>query len=121
MKLIVLNWLKDASVNFLGRAIEILFRIILLILPMGLFLVLIQYREKASKVSNITVYTNDESTWQHIFPGFILVAVNPKLLNNTLNNMRKNFQAWVFKNQYLLSFMFMATIVLLMVWGYVQK
>ena len=121
MKLTVLTWLRDSSINFIGKTIELLFRMILLILPMGLFLILIQCREKASKVSNITVYTNPESVWQHIFPGFILVAVNPKILVERAAVFRKNFQAWIFKNQYLLAFSFMSAIVLLMIWGYVKK
>lgn len=117
MKLTVLTWLRDSSIAFVGRAVELIFRALLLILPLGLYLCLIQARNKASKISSISVYTNDESTWQHIFPGFLLVAIDPKVLHKKRAAIKEKFQAWVQANKYLLSFIFMLLIVLLMVIG----
>ena len=116
MKLTVLKWLFDSSISLIGRTIELLFRIILCILPMGAFLLLIQLRSKASKVSNISVYTNDESIWQHIFPGFILIAINPNSLKNSYNSTKNNFQKWIEENKYILAFLFMSLISALVIW-----
>jgi len=117
MKLIVLNWFKDIIIPFIGRAIELLFRIILACLPLGLFLLMLQLRNKASKVSSLSVYTKDESTWQHIFPGFILLTINPTLLKDSVNITKKKVQIWIESNKYLLAFLFMTTIVFLMIIG----
>ena len=114
MKLIVLNWLKDELIPFLGKVIEILFRIFLLILPMGVFLYVIQVRDKASTIRNISVYTNDNSVWQHIFPGFILVAIDPKGFKTSQSNLKNKLQAWVESNKYLLALLFMFVIVVMM-------
>ena len=119
MKLTVINWLKDGLTGFTGRTIELLFRTILLLLPMGVFLALIQLRGKASSVSNISVYTEENSVWQHIFPGFMLVAVDPKQLKNAVNKMKKDFQSWVENNKYILAFLFMTAIVALMIINYI--
>ena len=121
MRLTVINWLKDASVQFVGRTIELLFRLILLILPLGIYLILIQNRQKASKVSSISVYTTPDSVWQHIFPGFILVAINPRILRDSILNTRKRIELWLDRNKYTIAVIFMTLIVFLMilneVWG----
>ena len=120
MKLTVLNWLKDSSKNLIGRSIELLFRFILCILPLGLYMILLQKRSKASKVSSLMTFTNDRSVWQHIFPGFILVAIEPDVLNNFLTNLNNSFKAWVERNKYTLAILFMATIVSILVLMYLK-
>ena len=114
MKLTVLTWIRDSSVSLIGRSIELLFRVILFFLPLGVYLFLIQSRDKASKVSNISVYTTDDSVWQHIFPGFILVAVNPNSFKNSFNSIKLKFQQWVNNNKYELTTLFMAIIIVLL-------
>lgn len=114
MKLTVLTWFKDAFIVFMGRVIEITFRILLLFLPMGLFLLLIQQRDKASKVSNLSVFTTDESTWQHIFPGFILVAIDPKILHKRIAMIHNSIEIWGSAHKYLLTMIVMVLLVLLM-------
>lgn len=121
MKLTVLTWLRDSSITFVGRLIELVFRAVLLILPLGLYLYLIQARNKASKISSISVYTTDDSTWQHVFPGFLLVAIDPKVLHKKRVAFKEKLQNWVQANKYLLSFIFMLLIVLLMVIGEITK
>jgi hypothetical protein len=120
MKLTVLNWLKDSSKNLIGRSIELLFRFILCILPLGLYMILLQKRSKASKVSSLMTFTNDRSVWQHIFPGFILVAIEPDVLNNFLTNLNNSFKAWVERNKYTLAILFMATIVSILILMYIK-
>ena len=82
--------------------IEIIFRVILFCLPLGIYLLLIQSRSKASKISNISVYTEDYSVWQHIFPGFILVSVNPNSIKEWYLKKRLKVQIWVGDNRFLL-------------------
>jgi hypothetical protein len=120
MKLTVLNWLKDSSKNLIGRSIELLFRFILCILPLGLYMILLQKRSKASKVSSLMTFTNDRSVWQHIFPGFILVAIEPDALNNFLTNLNNYFKSWVERNKYALAILFMATIVSILILMYIK-
>ena len=102
MKLQVLTWLKDSLIGLIGRTIEIIFRTILFCLPLGIYLLLIQFRSKASKVSNISVYTEDYSVWQHIFPGFILVSINPNSIKEWCLKKRLKIQIWVGDNRFLL-------------------
>jgi hypothetical protein len=120
MKLTVLNWLKDSSKNLIGRSIELLFRFILCILPLGLYMILLQKRSKASKVSSLMTFTNDRSVWQHIFPGFILVAIEPDVLNNFLTNLNNSFKVWVERNKYALAILFMSTIVSILILMYIK-
>ena len=111
MKLTVIKWLKDELTPFVGRAIELFFRILLFILPLGIFLILIQFREKASKVSNLSVYTNDESTWQHIFPGFALVSISPDTFRKKFISIKKAIQDGIEANKYLIEILFMIIVI----------
>ena len=120
MKLTVLTWLKDSSINLIGRSIEFLFRAILCLLPLGIYLVLLQKRSKASTINTISVYTKEYSKWQHVFPGFILVSIEPDSLINFLTRVNNNTQNWISKNKYYIAILFMATIVALMVLSYTR-
>jgi hypothetical protein len=120
MKLTVLTWLKESSINLIGRSIEFLFRTILCLLPLGIYLVLLQKRSKASTINTISVYTKEYSKWQHVFPGFILVAIEPDSLTNFLTRVNNNIQNWISKNKYYIAILFMATIVALMVLSYIR-
>ena len=114
MKLTVLTWLRDSSINLIGRTIELLFRILLFFLPLGLYLLLIQMREKASAVSSLTAFTNDESRWQHVFPGFILITVNHQSFRRSLNKLKSSTQLWISSNKYLIEVLFMILLLLLL-------
>lgn len=114
MKLEVLNWIKDEFKEWLGKGVELLFRLILLLLPMGIFLLIVQSRKKASSVRTLLDFTEDNSKWQHIFPGFILVAINPEVFKSSYIRIKINIQSWINGNKYILSFIFMALIVTLM-------
>ena len=120
MQLTVLTWLRDNSIGFIGRVIEITFRLSLCLLPLGVYMVLLQKRSKASTIHNISVYTKDYSRWQHVFPGFILVSVEPEALTNYFTRVNSNFQGWINRNKYLLSFLFMLTVVGLMILSYIR-
>ena len=117
MKLTVLTWLRDSSITFLGRTIEIIFRIILFLTPLGVFLLLIQMRDKASTIRTISVYTEDGSVWQHIFPGFILVSVDPKSFKKSSTKIKNKISFWIANNKYILTAIFMLLVVFLLLIG----
>ena len=121
MKLTVLNWLKDSSISLIGRTIELIFRTLLFFLPLGAYLILIQLREKASAVSSLSTFTNDESRWQHVFPGFILVTVDQQSLKKSVAKTKANVQSWIAANKYIIGVLFMILVVALMVVSEVIK
>lgn len=120
MKLTVLKWLGDSMIVFTGRAIEILFRAVLFFIPLGAYMILLQKRSKVSKVSSLLTYTTDRSVWQYVFPGFILVSIEPDDLTNYLKRVHNSLQFWIERNKYLLSLTFMLIIVGLMVFSYIK-
>ena len=120
MKLTVLTWLKDSSIGFIGRTIELIFRSILCILPLGLYMLLLQNRSKASSINTISIFTKENSKFQHVFPGFILVSVEPDALSNYLTKVHNNIQSWLNNNKYILALLFMSAIVGLMILSYIK-
>ena len=120
MKLTVLRWIIDSSIGFLGRFVELIFRISLCLLPLGFYMALIQKRNKVSKVSSLPTFTNDRSVWQHVFPGFILVAIEPDEMNKFFTNLNSKFKTWAERNKYLLALLFMTIIVGLLILSYIK-
>ena len=114
MKLEVTKWIVDFSVNVFKQVSEFLLRCLLFLLPLGVYLFLMEFRNKVSSISNITVYTEDNSVWQHVFPGFILVNVKPGLFRAGITNKYMNFQKWVERNKYVISLVFALLFVGLM-------
>ena len=68
----------------------------------------------------IKIFTKDNSKFQHVFPGFILVAVEPEALNTFLTKVHNDIQNWISRNRYLLALAFMFIIVGLMLLSYVK-
>ena len=120
MKMTVLKWIADSSIGLLGRTIELLFRCVLCFLPLGIYMILLQKRSKASKVSSLQAFTNDRSIWQHVFPGFVLVAIEPDEMENFFININNNFKSCAERNKYLIALIFMSLIVGIMVLMYVR-
>ena len=115
MKLTTITWVKDALLLFIARLIEVAFRVILFILPLGVFLLVLQNRSKVSSVSSLSAFTNDNSVWQHVFPGFILISVDQKQFRNNLLKVRERVQGWIKENRGLIDILFMFLVVLVLV------
>ena len=51
---------------------------------MGLFMLLMSLRTKNHKATAISTFTNEKSEFQHIFPNYILVVIEPQLLKRNI-------------------------------------
>jgi hypothetical protein len=69
--------------------LEIILKALYMLIPVGVFMALIQFREQISKANAIGTFTSDDSTFQLIHPNFILVCVNPKKLKLDQKKMLK--------------------------------
>lgn len=47
------------------------------LLPIGLFMLIMGLRSKNHKVTALSTFTTDNSEFQHIFPNYILVTIDP--------------------------------------------
>ena len=117
MKPIILTWIKEFTLRTLKLIGEFMARVIWLMLPLGVFMLLIQMRSKASGIRSISAFTNDNSEFQAIFPGYYLVSVNPNEMKEYMAKIKGNFQKWLQNNKYILCFLLALCIVLLMLIG----
>ena len=117
MKPIILTWIKDFTLNNLKLIGEFIARVAWLMLPLGVFMLLIQMRSKASGIRSISAFTNDSSEFQAIFPGYYLVSVNPNEMKEHIVKTKNSFQKWVQGNKYVLCFSLALCVVLLMLIG----
>ena len=65
---------------FIALTIGLLEKILVFIyclLPIGLFMLIMGLRSKNHKVTALSTFTTDNSEFQHIFPNYILVTIDP--------------------------------------------
>lgn len=120
MELTVMRWLRDFLVPLIGKTVELLFRVLLCLLPLGVYMVILQKRVKASSTRTISVYTKENSKFQHVFPGFLLVSIDPDSLSSYLAKAHNNIQNWIQRNKYIIALLFMSAIVGLMILSYIR-
>ena len=120
MELTVMRWLRDFLVPLIGKTVELLFRVLLCLLPLGVYMVILQKRVKASSTRTISVYTKENSKFQHVFPGFLLVSIDPDSLSSYLAKVHNNVQNWIQRNKYIIALLFMSAIVGLMILSYIR-
>lgn len=89
----MLNVLLQLFIALTIGLLEKICILLYLMLPMGLFMLLMSLRTKNHKATAIGTFTNERSEFQHIFPNYILVVVEPQLLRrgvtkriNEINN-----------------------------------
>ena len=120
MELTVMRWLRDFLVPLIGKTVELLFRVLLCLLPLGVYMVILQKRVKASSTRTISVYTKENSKFQHVFPGFLLVSIDPDSLSSYLAKTHNSIQNWIQRNKYIIALLFMSAIVGLMILSYIR-
>ena len=83
------------------------------LLPIGLFMVLMSFRTKNHKTTALTAFTNENSEFQHIFPNFILVTVEPNFIKRQIQKKIQHINSFIQK--YFLMFLvllFLAVIII---------
>lgn len=82
---------------------EGLLRLLILLLPIGLFMLLIQLRTKAPSGSALPIYVNNgKSEWQFVYSGTILVMMEPNALRDKFNAMISTVNRFLNKYKFLL-------------------
>lgn len=85
-----------------------------LMLPVGLFMLLMSLRTKNHKATAIGTFTNEKSEFQHIFPNYILVVVEPQLLKRSVTKRINEVNGFLGKY---LGMILVGTILVLLVLG----
>lgn len=105
---------------FIALTIGLLEKLMILLyclLPMGLFMLLMSLRTKNHKATAIGTFTNERSEFQHIFPNYILVIVEPTLLRNDINKKINAFNSFLHRYIGMMLFgIFILVLVLLAVY-----
>ena len=80
----MLNVLLQLFIALTIGLLEKICILLYLMLPMGLFMLLMSLRTKNHKATAISTFTNEKSEFQHIFPNYILVVIEPQLLKRNI-------------------------------------
>lgn len=88
------------------------------LLPIGLFMLIMSSRTKNHKATAISTFTNERSEFQHIFPNYLLVIVEPNLMKKSIDNKIKGINAFIDKYKWVIGLIFAFAFVLLLTLRY---
>ena len=110
----MLNVLLQLVIALTIGLLEKICILLYLMLPMGLFMLLMSLRTKNHKTTAIGTFTNEKSEFQHIFPNYILVVVEPQLLRRSFTKRVNEVNGFLGKY---LGMILVGTILVLLVLG----
>lgn len=110
----MLNVLLQLVIALTIGLLEKICILLYLMLPMGLFMLLMSLRTKNHKATAIGTFTNEKSEFQHIFPNYILVVVEPQLLKRSVTKKVNEVNGFLGKY---LGMILVGTILVLLVLG----
>ena len=110
----MLNVLLQLVIALTIGLLEKICILLYLMLPMGLFMLLMSLRTKNHKATAIGTFTNEKSEFQHIFPNYILVVVEPQLLRRSVTKKVNEVNGFLSKY---LGMILVGTILVLLVLG----
>lgn len=110
----MLNVLLQLVIALTVGLLEKICILLYLMLPMGLFMLLMSLRTKNHKATAIGTFTNEKSEFQHIFPNYILVVVEPQLLRRSVTKKVNEVNGFLGKY---LGMILVGTILVLLVLG----
>ena len=110
----MLNVLLQLVIALTIGLLEKICILLYLMLPMGLFMLLMSLRTKNHKATAIGTFTNEKSEFQHIFPNYILVVVEPQLLKRSVTKKVNEVNGFLSKY---LGMILVGTILVLLVLG----
>lgn len=110
----MLNVLLQLVIALTIGLLEKICILLYLMLPMGLFMLLMSLRTKNHKATAIGTFTNEKSEFQHIFPNYILVVVEPQLLRRSVTKKVNEVNGFLGKY---LGMILVGTILVLLVLG----
>lgn len=110
----MLNVLLQLVIALTIGLLEKICILLYLMLPMGLFMLLMSLRTKNHKATAIGTFTNEKSEFQHIFPNYILVVVEPQLLRRSVTKRINEVNGFLGKY---LGMILVGTILVLLVLG----
>ena len=110
----MLNVLLQLVIALTVGLLEKICILLYLMLPMGLFMLLMSLRTKNHKATAIGTFTNEKSEFQPIFPNYILVVVEPQLLRRSVTKKVNEVNGFLGKY---LGMILVGTILVLLVLG----
>ena len=110
----MLNVLLQLVIALTIGLLEKICILLYLMLSMGLFMLLMSLRTKNHKATAIGTFTNEKSEFQHIFPNYILVVVEPQLLRRSVTKRVNEVNGFLGKY---LGMILVGTILVLLVLG----
>lgn len=110
----MLNVLLQLVIALTIGLLEKICILLYLMLPMGLFMLLMSLRTKNHKATAIGTFTNEKSEFQHIFPNYILVVIEPQLLRRSVTKKVNEVNGFLGKY---LGMILVGTILVLLVLG----
>ena len=116
----MLNVILQLIIALTVGVVEKIFVFLYCMLPIGLFMAIMSLRDKNHKMPAISTFTSENSEFQHIFPNYILVIIEPNYFKKLMNSRIKSINTFLDKYKLIIAFMFILSIIALFVWVFLN-
>ena len=83
------------TLKLLTVALEYICRVIYLCMPLWVFMLFMNLRNKANTINVLTTFVDKNATFQHIYPGVILVLNDPNALEKNVKKTSQNVEKFL--------------------------
>ena len=80
--------------------LEYICRVIYLCMPLWIFMLFMNLRDKANTVSVLPTFVSHNATFQHIYPGVVLVLDDPNALEKNVKKISRNVENFLANYKY---------------------
>ena len=98
--------------SWLAFILEDVLRFIYMLLPMGLFVLMMSLRKKCNAVSALNIYDMEKAEFQFIYPDVMLILMNPRGLQVNTKKILFNINGFLGEYRYVLACLLMIGIII---------
>jgi len=117
----MLNAILQLFIALTVGIIEKIFILLYCMIPIGLFMALMSLRDKNHKMPAISTFTSENSEFQHIFPNYILVIIEPNYFKRNVNKRIRDINLFLDKYKLIIALMFALLLTAFAVWFYLHR
>ena len=88
------------SLKILTTILEYICRVLYLCMPLWVFMLFMNLRDKANTVNVLTTFVSKDATFQHIYPGVLLVLDDPNALEKNAKKISQRVENFLATYKY---------------------
>lgn len=111
-----LGFLLRITCLLIIQVLKIIVNILFFLLPVGIYVLIMQFTRKMSAMSSIETYVDpSKGEWMFIYPNTILVTTDANLYKKNINKVVKSLNKFLETNKNILALLFAISVLLILI------